>query len=272
MTIQQFISINTDELMQISETPRLDVEVLLCDELGTNRAWLYSHKTDELSTPHLNKLFAKLRRRIRGEPIAYIRGFSEFFGRRFRVNKHVLIPRPETETMVEMAIHFSKNKQWNVADVGCGSGALGICLALESPSIAIHMFDISRYALAVTKLNTDSYDVKASYNNGNLLAQSKDTYDMLLCNLPYVPDDFPINNAAKHEPKLALFAGQDGLDLYRRLFAQLSNGSYGAPLVLTESLMSQHDELKKIADVHNYRQRQTQDLIQVFERINKENE
>ena len=267
MTIKQWLDeakvtlINTD-------TPSIDSMVLLCDALDKNSAWVLAHWGEEVDPGTSKKLDVLLSRRQKQEPLAYIRGKQEFYGRDFYVDKRVLVPRPESETMVELAKKLC-NKDTRiiqVADVGCGSGALGISLALETPRINLSMYDISEEALAVARRNATSHKIAAQYYCGNLLEPSQNRYDLLLCNLPYVPDDYEINEPARHEPAIAIFAGIDGLELYRTLFEQLSSGEYGTPMVLTESLIFQHEELQQIADTYGYTLVESQDLIQVFSR------
>lgn len=248
-------------------TARLDALVLLEDQLQLDRAYLLAHPEAELSPENSSQLAAKLTRRAQHEPLAYIRGFSEFYGRKFVVNKQVLEPRPESETIIELLKKLAPSAK-HIADIGTGSGALAITAKLELPAADVSAVDIDEACLSVVELNAALHDVRISLAKGNVLEPflAADTFkpDVLLCNLPYVPTNYEINAAAKHEPALALFGGADGLDLYRTLFEQSEQISVRPSLVLTESLPTQHASLQAIALKHDYELQVADDFIQAF--------
>ncbi|CAN5131461.1 peptide chain release factor N(5)-glutamine methyltransferase [soil metagenome] len=249
-------------------TARLDSLVLLEDQLRLDRAYLLAHDDAELSPENQAALASQLSRRESHEPLAYIRGFSEFYGRNFVVNKHVLEPRPESETIITLLKQLSPNAKL-IADIGTGSGALAITAKLELPHAEVSAIDIDEECLNVVQINAALHGVNIAYAKGNLLepfwqSESNMQPDVLLCNLPYVPTEHPINDAAKHEPALALFGGQDGLDLYRTLFDQLKNLPTKPALIITESLPDQHAELKSLAAQHGYTEQTSEDFIQAF--------
>lgn len=245
-------------------TARLDALVLLEDATGMDRAWLLAHPEHTLTAAQSKKFVTWIARRAKHEPLAYIRGKSEFYGRDFKVNARTLEPRPESETMIELFKSLDLPEGAVVADVGSGSGGIGITVALERPEIQINFLDIDPDTLAIARSNARMHGVRGQYYQGDLLEAWGIEYDVLLCNLPYVPDSHTINEAAMFEPKIAIFGGPDGLDLYRRLFAQLATGKYGKPIVLTESLPFQHEALAQIASVHGYKHDKTEDFIQLF--------
>lgn len=282
MKIRKWLDVTARTLAPTSTSPRLDAEVLLCDALSQNKAWLLSRGDDVVDESVLHSLSQQVKRRAQGEPLAYIRGFAEFYGRTFNVNQHVLVPRPESEAMIDLLVD-----KWRVAsgdqmsliiDVGAGSGAVGITAALELQKLSTFdlrptttLIDIDPNCLKVAKKNAKTHGVEAKFLCGNLLEpyyalNSSPSALVLLANLPYVPEDYNINNAAKHEPALALFAGHDGLDLYRELFAQMRSQSLEIKdiTLYTESLIFQHSELRKIAESVGYTQIEEKDLIQVF--------
>lgn len=244
------------------ETPRLDAEVLLCHVMNKERAWVLAHPDYELQKANLENLEKLLDRRKKAEPIAYILGKCEFYGREFLVDKNVLVPRPESESIVDM---LKRQKSVGVIiDVGTGSGALAITTKLEMTIAKVIAVDIDPSSLKMAKKNAEKHKVDIEFLESDLLS-SLPTINYkpltILANLPYVPTNYTINEPAKHEPKLALFGGEDGLELYRRLFDQLKEKP---ATVFTESLPFQHAKLQKIAKSAGYKQTHKQDLIQMF--------
>lgn len=151
-----------------------------------------------------------------------------------------------------------------MADVGTGNGAIGITAALEIPDSIVDLYDISSGALAVAKHNVHLHELHLHARKMNLLSRPLRPYDVLLCNLPYVPDSWQINQAALAEPKIAIFGGPDGLDLYRKLFKQLHRFTWKPRYVLTEALPPQHEALAAIAADYGSALYSSQDFIQVF--------
>ncbi len=279
MTIQEFLSSATITLDKAGiESGRLDVLILLEDALKKDRSYLLAHPEINVEGSTLYSLQKKVERRARHEPLAFIRRKSEFYGREFYVNQHVLVPRPESEAMIELALEVLKvtgyklqvtDKSLQILDVGTGSGALGIIMKLEVPKVEVTATDISQECLQVACKNAKKHEVKIKLLQGDLLQPIYNlqpiTYNLVLANLPYVPDNHPINQAATQEPHQAIFGGLDGLDLYRNLFGQIKNLSAPSQYVLTESLISQHSELKKIAAKNGYNLNSANDFIQCFQ-------
>jgi release factor glutamine methyltransferase len=271
------------------ETARLDALVLLCDVTGKSRAHLLAHPELELSNKQQSALRKLLTRRMEHEPLAYIRGKTEFYGREFYVNYNVLEPRPESETIISLLKNLlvdtptscakdgplrkkvlSEDQPRTVVDVGTGSGALAITAKLEWPEVEAVAIDVSPDCLEVARKNASQHSADITFLIGNLLepitSNPLASPLIILANLPYVPDDYQINSAAKHEPRLAIFGGKDGLDLYRTMFDQLAEYDSGEIFVITESLPFQHPELLNIATTHSYTQIVEKDLIQVFKK------
>lgn len=245
-------------------TARLDSLVLLEDALNTNRAQLLAEPDARLTPEQVSHLQAQLARRATHEPLAYIRGKTEFYGREFIVNQHVLEPRPESETIITLLKQLSPKQHIKLADIGSGSGALGITAALELGLDTVYLHDIDPQTLEVARKNAAHYNVHATFVQTNLINNYNADYEILLCNLPYVPDDFTINTAATHEPSIAIFGGPDGLDLYRQMFAQITKLPFQPTYVLTESLPPQHDALRQIAKTAGYKLAMSEDFIQLF--------
>jgi len=181
------------------------------------------------------------------------------------VNKHVLEPRPESETMIDLLKKLKLPSSPKIADVGTGSGCLGITAALEIHPSVVDLYDIDSGALAVARHNEHMHELKLEVHKRDLLNRPvRPSYDIILANLPYVPNSWNINEAAKAEPRIAIFGGKDGLDVYRRLFQQLEAYSWKSKYILTESLPPQQIGLEKIAKAHGFKQLKSKDFIQVF--------
>lgn len=248
-------------------TARLDALILLEDVTGMDRAMILANPNYELSAQKYAKLKNLLNKRARHVPLAYIRGRAEFYGRTFLIRSKVLVPRPESEAMIdELKIIAKSITRPIIADIGTGSGALGITAKLEVPEATVWLLDIDKDCLKTAKMNVDLFTMPIEVVRSDLLASFKPETDILLCNLPYVPDDFKINRAAAHEPRLAIYGGKDGLDIYRKLFKQLQKRSQQPLYILSESLPPQHTELKRIAGLSNYQEVKKNDFIQVFKR------
>lgn len=202
---------------------RLDARVLAAFAWNVTPAWLIAHDTDHASEA-LSASFARLlARRLAGEPVAYLTGTREFFGRTFRVSPDVLIPRPDTETLVERALEYlPDDKTADVLDLGTGSGCIAITLALERPLARVTAVDRSSAALAIARTNSDILNARVEFLDSDwfdALAQRR--FDVIVSNPPYVcaGDPHLERSDVRFEPATALAAGRDGLDDLRRLVA-----------------------------------------------------
>lgn len=228
---------------------RLDAWVLLEEAVLRPRVWLLAHPEHKL-TPKQQKVFESLvKKRVQGAPIAYLTGVKEFYGLELKVNKNVLIPRPETEAMVEAALGIQL-KQASVVDVGTGSGAIAIAIAKHRPAWQITATDISPAALRVARQNARLHNVNVEFIKTDLwqsMTLPDKKFDLILANLPYVKDNYELSAEGKQEPVVSLRGGADGLDIYRRFFEQLP--PYMAPRahVIIEADPWQHPELISIA-------------------------
>jgi len=244
-------------------TARLDCLVLLEDATGHDRSWLLTYPDYELQGSEVKKLNTKIAQRAEHVPLAYLRGRAEFYGRDFLVTPHTLVPRPETESMIELLKGLRLAPGTRLLDVGTGSGAIAITAYLELSGVQVSACDIDLEALNVAGRNAASLDAEVHFFESDLLAAAEPS-GVIAANLPYVPDNFEINLAASHEPRHALFGGTDGLDPYRRLFAQLIDQP--TTYVLTESLPPQHESLDAIAKATGFSLEKTDDFIQLFHR------
>lgn len=266
MTIKDLLSEGEQQLKAVGiSSARLDVLILLEDMLKRDRSWVLAHPEHSLNNLQARRLERKIDRRASHVPLAYIRGFSEFYGRRFKVNRHVLEPRPESETIIELLKEFPLPARPAIADVGTGNGAIGITAALELPGSIVDLYDISSGALAVAKHNTHLHELRLRVRKMNLLSRPLRPYNVVLANLPYVPDKWKINEAAMAEPRIAIYGGNDGLDIYRKLFHQLRRFTWKPRFILTESLPPQHQKLADIALENGFKLRAAADFIQIFQ-------
>jgi release factor glutamine methyltransferase len=264
MRLDLFLAEATEQLQKAGiESARLDVLILLEDALNQDRARLLAHPEMELPSGKIAGLRTKIDRRVTHVPLAYIRGEAPFYTRNFIVTEHVLVPRPETEAMITLLGDLPLPARPRIADIGTGSGCIGITAALELPGAEVLLCDVDPRALSVARRNAEKLEADVSFHQTDLLAGLPPCH-VLLANLPYVPTEYPINQAAKREPAIALFAGKDGLDLYRRFFTEI--GDVQPVFILTEALLEQHDSLATIAKAAGYRLVRTDGLCQVFTR------
>jgi release factor glutamine methyltransferase len=201
------------------DTPRLDAELLLASALSCDRARLVL--IDGVGADAAGRFEALLARRAAREPVAYILGRKEFRRIALSVDRRVLIPRPETEHLVEVGLSLEPGAR--VLDVGSGSGAVALALVDERPDLSVTGVDSSEEALDVARANAARLGLQVSFVRGDLLAGVEGEFDAVLANLPYVSEGSPLPpEVALYEPPAALFAGPDGLDAIRRLMPMLS--------------------------------------------------
>jgi release factor glutamine methyltransferase len=206
------------------ENPRLNAEHLLANALGLKRMELYLQFDRQLTESERAPLRDTVKRRGAREPLQHILGTAEFQGRTFICDKRALIPRPETEQLVEIALEIAKGKtDVKALDVGTGSGVIAITLALEIPSAEIHAVDLSADALSLAAENAARHGsgARISFHQTDLLPPGAAKFDLIVANLPYIPADeiVSLSPEVRHDPLAALDGGPDGLDLIRRLVA-----------------------------------------------------
>ncbi len=238
-----------------SETARLDSQVLLAHVLNQNRSWLFAHHEYELSEGDCRRYADLITRRRRREPVAYLLGRKEFYGLEFAVDQRVLIPRPETELLVDLVlaqISDRKGRPVVVADVGTGSGAIAITVAVHAPEAKVYGIDISQDALEVAVENGQRLAPETGplFLEGDLLSPLPEPADVIVANLPYVADEEYSglqSDVRDYEPRLALKAGVEGLDLIERLLEQLPSNVAPSGAVLLEISPRQGEIVQKMA-------------------------
>ncbi|MDD5564260.1 MAG: peptide chain release factor N(5)-glutamine methyltransferase [Thermoanaerobaculaceae bacterium] len=204
--------------------PRREARWLLARALGQTEAWLLAHAEEPVAAATEALFRTWLSRRAAGEPAHYIVGSCPFWGRLFAVTPAVLIPRPETELIVECALTVPEPERPRILDVGTGSGCLAVTLALELPGASVAATDVSPEAVAVAAANARALGASVRFTAGDLAAHVRGEFDLVVANLPYVPADEIPGLAVEiraHEPHVALAGGEDGADLLRTFMADL---------------------------------------------------
>ncbi len=262
---------------------------------GADRSWLAAHNVVKITTDMAEKAEKMLQRREEGEPLAYILGEKEFYGRNFKVDRRVLIPRPETEVLIDLIKELSGGEKVRILELGTGSGCIAVTLALELPQAKVLATDVSSELLEVAEGNMRNLGAKVDLFQADLLKNarkwpSKDemrydggnglnaletpqngllgqNVDILVANLPYVDRSWEWldERSLGYEPSLALYAEKRGLELYEKMFEQLKKLSI--PYVIIEADPCQHDELVRIAKESSYKKRKICGFGLVFEKV-----
>ena len=236
-----------------SPSPRVDAEVLLAHQLGLSRTQLYMAFARPIDDEEREQFRALVKRRADGVPVAYITGTRGFWTLDLAVDERVLIPRPETERIVELALEFvgeRKSARWRIVDVGTGSGCIALALASELPNATVLGIDISADALEVARENAETLGlrdrVRLVCGDGLEPLRSRGAVvDIIVSNPPYIdPTDERVETSVrKHEPDVALFAGRDGLDVVRELLRDAPSALASGGLFLCEIGQGQHDQV-----------------------------
>jgi release factor glutamine methyltransferase len=239
-------------LAPFSPRPSLHTRLLLQHTLGVNHAFLIAHDDQELTAVQQQTFLAYLHRAAQGEPIPYITGHAPFYGMDLHVSPAVLIPRPETEQLVETAVTLAKERgHIRIIDAGTGSGSIPIALARELPQAIIEATDISAGALAVARQNAAEFAPgRITFHHGSLLQPITRPIDLITANLPYVTDRewTMLDDGVKlYEPQLALKGGPDGLDIIRELLNQAVHKLTSGGVILLEIGWQQGQAAKELA-------------------------
>lgn len=273
MTIADFIKETTAQLKQAGSTSaRLDTLVLLCDEWNKNKAWLLAHPEQDIPANILLKLIPKVTARAKRKPMAYIRGKQEFYGRDFLVNKYVLIPRPDSEALIDLLKSFVTKQSGFLIDIGTGSGALGITAGLECPNLRICLNEIDAKALAVANKNAKRFNLTPELWHGDLLEghvskTGKPFADYILANLPYVDRVWERSIETDYEPHIALFADDGGLEIIKRFLKQVPLALKPNGYLLMEADPRLHDAIISLAADENLDFVEQRDFTIVFKKL-----
>ena len=228
--VSQALQCGFATLKKISNSPFLDAEVLLSHVLKKDRTFLFTYPEKKLTSAQERKIKSLVVRRKKHEPIAYIIGHKEFYGLNFFVNHDVLIPRPETEKLIEQVISFSNNKNIKICEMGTGSGCIAIALARNLPKAQILATDISRSALKIAKINAKRHKVlkQIQFIHSDLFSKipPRIRFNIIIANLPYLSQKQYENTQPEiknFEPRLALVGGKTGMEIYKKLLQQTKN-------------------------------------------------
>lgn len=225
------------ERLYPSRTAGLDADLLLGHVLSRRREWLLAHDDASIAPAELQAYLHLLERRALGEPIAYLRGWIEWYGRRFAVSEDVLVPRPETEILLQQAVRLAQVADARVAaDVGTGSSVLAVGLAINLPNLRVTAVEKEAAALAVAAQNIAAHELghRVTLLEGNLLEPVTERPDLVVANLPYLSDEMmaELDRDVRHEPAAALHAGGLGIEVYAALTEQMALRGWRLPLAI----------------------------------------
>jgi release factor glutamine methyltransferase len=236
-------------LDEFSESPRLDAELLLTQALDVPRSYLFAHPEDTLDAAAEERFFSAVMRRENGEPLAYIHGRKEFWSLTLMVSPDTLVPRPETETLVQEALSvIPRNAHCDILDLGTGSGAIALAIASERSEAQLVATDLSEAALAIARENARQLDlINVTFLRGDWIEPVRDqTFDVIVSNPPYVRSNDPALERLQHEPVSALAAGEDGLAAIRVIAAQCGAILRPAGVLYLEHGAEQRDDVAAI--------------------------
>lgn len=266
MTIHSWLQKASEDLSKASiDSAKLDAQLLLSAVLYQPREYLLAHSDQELSDIELKQADKWLQRRLNREPIAYILGHKEFYGRDFMISPSVLIPRPESETIIEMLKELQPE---TIIDIGTGSGCLAISAKLEIPRSYVIATDISEDVLQVARQNANGLNAEITFVVSNLLAGIKamksDQPITIVANLPYVDNSWQTSPETEFEPSLALFAKEDGLELIKKLILQANKKLHHNDNLILEADKRQHQQISEYAKKHGFKLEKTDGLIALY--------
>lgn len=222
-------------------------KILLAELLNLNPLELLNHLEDEVEKEKVELYKQEVLALENGEPIQYVLGNVNFYGNKFTINKNVLIPRFETEELVENTINYI-NKYFTepveIIDLGCGSGVIGLTLKKKLSTISVDLIDISEKALEVTRKNAQNLGIKANIYQSDMFSNVNKKYDVIISNPPYIKTEEEIEQIVKdNEPHLALYAGKDGLDCYRKILQNIKNHMKEKCIIAFEIGMTQANDI-----------------------------
>jgi len=218
VSIKELLHVSAQRLKAVTDIPQKEAMLLLAHALGKEMSWLVTHSDDRIEVD--KTFFENLERRAHYEPLEYILGSAMFYGREFDVDARVLIPRPETEILVDIAVELAQELTYpHIVEIGCGSGIVSIMLALLLPGAKITAVDISKDALHVSRHNAHKHGVseRISFIEGSYLDGVKGEIDMIVSNPPYIANEASLGLGLAYEPSLALYGGVKGDEMLKHI-------------------------------------------------------
>lgn len=249
MQIETALADGVERLRGNSDSPRLDAELLLARALDVPRSYLIAHPEDSLDPAAVDRFFSAIDRRSNGLPLAYITGEKEFWSMTLAVSPDTLVPRPETEVLVDQALQrIPRGGKYAVLDLGTGSGAIALAIAKERPHCDIVATDLSEAALAVARENANRHALpNIEFLSGDWTAPvAGRVFDIIVSNPPYVPGADPDLERLGYEPRMALASGEDGLDAIRRISFEARPMIKQGGTLLIEHGETQQEEIGRI--------------------------
>lgn len=268
MTVKDWLKTTALQLKQVDiSSYQLDAEVLLAHLLQKSRTFLHAHNEIMLQSGILKLAEECVALRKKRVPLAYIVGHKEFYGRLFQVTPDVLIPRPESEMMIELLKQYHRTYRYDhIFDIGTGSGCLAITAKCELPHRQVIATDISHKALTLAQKNAHILRADVTFHMSDLLMHvaipKQPVY--VLANLPYVSAKWNVSPETAHEPRQALFADNNGYYFVQKLFIQAEAELARYSIILIEADKRQHDSISVFAHAHDFKHLQTKDLILCF--------
>lgn len=255
MNIQEAWAYGRSQLTQVSITPDLDARLLLEHVLQANHSFLIAHSDEILTDPQTKQYRQLIRRAKQKEPVPYLTGTAAFYGFDFQVSSAVLIPRPETEQLVELALSWAKLKErLQIVDVGTGSGCIAVSLSAHLSQALVSAVDVSAEALAVARKNAAHYvPDRVQFYEGSLLEPIRFRVDLIVANLPYIArhEWTLVDDGVKwYEPAVALAGGSDGLDLISEMLQQSTSRLRSGGAILMEVGWQQGQAVERLARLH----------------------
>ncbi len=260
MTIAEWIKDATDELADaMFSSPRLDAEIILAHTIRKQRTWLHAHGDESLEPRQEEIANARMELRKDHVPVAYIIGHRYFYGRRFIVSPSVLIPRPESEQVIDLLEQLLPQTKplpgivaKKLVDIGTGSGCLGITAKLEFPELDVALLDTSRHALTTAEKNAATLQAEVHTYTSDLLSRYPHSPDIVLANLPYVDKSWERSPELAHEPSEALFARDNGLAIVKRCIEQCARRLQPGALLILEVDTRQLNDVASYARTHGF--------------------
>jgi len=273
MTISAWLKQATDELADdLLPSPRLDAEIILAHTIRHPRTYLHAHGDDDLSARDEDIANARIELRKDRVPVAYIIGHKEFYGRRFMVSPAVLIPRPESEQLLDMLQRLMPNSaelpgvvEKRLVDIGTGSGCLGITAKLLFPEFDVALVDTSRHALTIAEKNAAQLGADVETYVSDLLMNYPYSPDIVIANLPYVDRSWDYQSPElANEPAEALYADDGGLAIIKRCIEQVGTRAKPGALLLLEADPSQLDDIAAYAKKHDFKELDRDEFVIAF--------